>query len=61
MKKNKTPKSFSFNVAKAESKNIRPLKARDGVAAAGCSDAGPFIGNFRKPRLFSGNDDGVFC
>ena len=42
MKGNKPSKSFSFQVAKSAPAKNKALKARDGVAVAGCTIMGPF-------------------
>ena len=59
MRNNKPSKSFSFQIAKTEPSKDKVLKARDGVAVAGCTDAGPIVGNFRARTRFG--DTGFFC
>jgi hypothetical protein len=64
MKNNKPSKSFSFNIAKSEEAKNTPKKARDGVAAAGCSLVKMPWGG-REPKMhnwFTGaRDGGYFC
>jgi hypothetical protein len=58
MKNSKPTKSFSFQVAKSASTKKQSLKAREGVALAGCSDPSGF-GDFRARTRFG--DNGIFC
>ena len=56
-------KTFAFKLAeKKVTKDSKKTqwKARDGVAVAGCTDAGPFIGNYRWPSG-SVRDAGMYC
>jgi hypothetical protein len=57
MTNSKSSKSFSFKVAKSAPKKSKALKARDGVAVAGCTDVGH--GCFRFRTGFG--DGGAYC
>lgn len=56
-------KLFAFKVAAKEAesqKTDEKWKAREGVAAAGCTDY-KFPGNVRYPHATYGADRGVYC
>ena len=58
-------KSFAFKLAgknrsSSESKKTQ-WKAREGLAVAGCTDAGPFIGNYRAYDSWGNRDSGIYC